>query len=431
MNKYSKFYKEWIDKYKDGLGCPEIANEYNCSVTAVQLVIRKAGVGRSNRGAQVLLSKHGQSYDDWVDEYKNGMSTLDIASKYGTSPAVVGRVVKRAGIIRTNSESQHLRDREYTCYHKVWIEEYIDGSSLRDIAEKYGCSVPRIASVVNIAGVMRSKREAGSLDSKYKKFYGEWVDKYISGMSARKIASGYGCDGMTVSSVIKKGGIARSVLETHNMKYGKFDTYFDNINSEGPAYFLGLLLADGSIRRVSGQHVLSLQLQICDGYMVERLAKILGRNCYMCPPRGRSKSSVSVHAHSDHLVNTLISYGFTFNKSLDDHNAIGFDHVPEHLMNHFIRGIIDGDGSIFIPKKGCPGISVVGNYNDLQAASNTISNIGCSVKVPRKDGSIYHVNWAARNDVTRIIHYLYSDATIYLDRKKQKADAIINMYNNK
>lgn len=433
MGKYSQFYSEWIKKYQSGMPCPEIAKEYGCTTTTVGVVIRNAGISRSNREAQTLLSKYRVFYDEWVEKYKEGMSSLDIADQYCCNSGIVSAVVRRAGISRSNSEAQFLRDTKYGQFHQEWVDQYKSGISADKIAYAYGCSVPTVLEVTKKAGITRNLSDSALLaDSKYKQFYNEWIEKYIDGMNSHEIASEYGCDGMTVSTVVRKAGKSRSISDIMNMRYGKYDTYFDDINDEEKAYFLGMLLADGCIRsrKMSMQQEMILSLKLCDSYIVERLVSILGRNVYYSPPRGRTTEQACIHVHSDHIVNTLRNYGFTYRKSLDNHDAIGFDHMPQNLMNHFIRGIVDGDGSIYIYDGVHGAVKVCGNYNDMQKIA-IFCDIECNMKVPRKDGSIYQVVWGSRHDVTKIIHYLYNDATIYLHRKKSKADQILAMYNNK
>lgn len=128
------------------------------------------------------------------------------------------------------------------------------------------------------------------------------------------------------------------------------------------------------------------------------------------------------------VANELIGVIFAYDGTL--WKEVGSDDtLPSGLINQSLRH--DGDGSIFISKKGQCGINIVGNYNDLQVAATIFNSIGCTMKVPRKDGSIYQVVWGSRYDVTKIMHYLYDNATIYLHRKKFKADQILDIYNNK
>jgi hypothetical protein len=58
-------------------------------------------------------------------------------------------------------------------------------------------------------------------------------------------------------------------------------------------------------------------------------------------------------------------------------------------------------------------------------------SIGCRCILPKKQVNIYNVRWTSKGDTTRIINYLYSDATIYLERKKQKAEKILDKCNNR
>lgn len=434
MSKYSKYHAEWIDKYKSGMGCAEIAKEYGCSTSTVNLVVRKVGISRSNQEAQMLLSEYSKYYNEWIECYKNGMSSLDIAKQYGCNSVVVGEAIRRVGISRTNRDAQLLRDTKYGAYHQEWIDKYKSGMSSSDIAAEYKCSKFTICQVLKKEGVTRSLSEARSLrGSMYAKFHDEWIIKYISGMNMCEIASEYDTSSSNVSSIVRRSGKSRTRKDIHDMRHKDADTYFDKIDNEGTAYFLGLLLADGSISNRGNNHQWDMNLSLIssDGYMVEMLANILGRKSHLRPSRGRTSASVELRVTSDHIVNTLMSYGFTCNKSLDNHKAIGFDYVPKEYMHHFIRGIVDGDGSIYITKNNHAGISIVGNYNDLTEVSNNLSSIGCSVKKPSNDGVIYKITWGSMYDVTKIIEYMYSDATIYLTRKKYKADDILNMYNNK
>jgi ribosomal protein L20A (L18A) len=278
--------------------------------------------------------------------------------------------------------------------------------------------------------------------SKYDKYKNEWVYLYKQGNSAVKIACRYNCVHSTVYKVLKRNGVSRPQGETlsliSKMKYVDIDTYFDVIDTEEKVYYLGLIVADGCIQTPKGgrQQIFSLGLQIGDGYIVDRLAKILGRNVQVIPAKGNDKECRKVYAYSNHICNTLKGYGITNKKSLDNHEAKIFNHIPPELMRHFIRGIVDGDGCIYITndkrynsRTGC--VTVVGNKQDMQAVSDVFSSIGCKNKTPRKVCNIYEVKWAAKADITRIIHYLYDDATIYLTRKKDIADEILALYENR
>lgn len=332
------------------------------------------------------------------------------------------------------------RSSVYNQYHDKWAELYNSGKNTYEIASIYGCDRNTVGRFIKGIGIMRSKSD---YTSHYKEYHSDWIDKYRSGMSIVEISNSYGCDSHTVSNALNKSGSIRPQGETNILlsqrKYVDIDTYFDGINTEEKSYFLGLLLADGCIHsRKGGQQILSLQLQIDDGYVVERLANVLGRNTSYTPPRnGKSdpythKAMLGMRATSDHIVNTLRGYGFTERKSTDNHDATVFKHIPSNLMRHFIHGIVDGDGSIGLRSDGRYGhIQVAGNKQDMTAISEVLSSIGCRKAVPYSHYNIYGISYSAKSDVTRILHYLYDDATIYLERKKARADSILGLYRSR
>jgi len=264
---------------------------------------------------------------------------------------------------------------------------------------------------------------------KYSKYSEEWMELYRKGLSCYNISRRYGCSKSPVYDIIKNSGLMRPSKNMYRFKYSTSDAYFDIIDSEEKAYFLGLLLSDGCIYRPErATQRVQLQITALDAYIVDRLATILNRKSYRCPARGRTKESSCLTVTSDHMVEVLRSYGFTDRKSTDNHESKVFDHVPPELMHHFIRGIFDGDGCISVRNKTgkISGLYMMGNLQDMLRISNVLSCIGCTIVAPRSHSSIYRLSWYSKEDITIIMNYLYCDATIYLDRKKNRFDTFIN-----
>jgi len=270
------------------------------------------------------------------------------------------------------------------------------------------------------------------MPSRYSKYYDEWVELYMNGLGSPDIAKKYGCSDTTIRNIIRKFGVIRTRSEVsaiiHSNRHKDHDSYFDYIDTEEKSYFLGLLLSDGciSVPKEGGQQTVAINMQIDDGYIVEQLAIALCRNVCYKPSKPGHKAVVTMSATSNHIVNTLRGYGFTERKSTDDHDAIGFKYIHNTLMPHFIRGIIDGDGWIFWGNGNNPHIGCCGNFNDMNSLSLALSSIGCKYKPPKIKGCIYVVNWCSFSDVTKILNYIYDNATVYLRRKKNNADQIID-----
>jgi hypothetical protein len=152
------------------------------------------------------------------------------------------------------------------------------------------------------------------LSNSYVNYYKEWIELYKSGKTITYISEQYKCGNPTVYRYLYKVKCLRSRMENsiihHNAKYGNSESYFDSIDSEEKAYFLGLIVTDGYIghRNTKQQH-LGLRLTESDGYMVDKLAKVLGRKMRYRKEQVRVdctiKPSYELYVVSDHIVNTL------------------------------------------------------------------------------------------------------------------------------
>lgn len=137
-------------------------------------------------------------------------------------------------------------------------------------------------------------------------------------------------------------------------KYQVNHEYFHDINNEYKAYILGFIYADGSIIQPKGNRQLKLTIAIQeeDGYILNKLAKEAGGKdvSKSFSPSSQIKGwkpKAVLEINSNILGNKLISYGCNINKS-----KIGmeFPSLCSELIPHFIRGFLDGDGSILIKK---------------------------------------------------------------------------------
>src|SRR5690606_32070216 len=121
------------------------------------------------------------------------------------------------------------------------------------------------------------------------------------------------------------------------------------INTPDKAYWLGFFAADGYI--TSNNLKMGFLLNRGDKKHLEKLQKALESNYplsvrtfYASILGGDIKqySNVSLHINSKKLVNDIIYLGFTSNKTKD----LKYPKINMALDRHFIRGYLDGDGSI-------------------------------------------------------------------------------------
>jgi hypothetical protein len=90
---------------------------------------------------------------------------------------------------------------------------------------------------------------------------------------------------------------------------------------------------------------------------------------------------------------------------------------PEHLMPHYWRGMVDGDGSV--PGKSFS-VTLVGSYEVVAAFANW-ANATCGSRVNPSRDKRSPDHWRAciggRSQVPVLVSALYHDAPVALDRK--------------
>lgn len=210
-------------------------------------------------------------------------------------------------------------------------------------------------------------------------------------------------------------------------KYNVNDNYFNKIDTEEKAYWLGFLMADGCIHQRSGQDRISLVLAIKDKNHLEKFKKSLSFEGPIIDYTKKSGLFIGlIHSHikitSQQLANDLTKIGCTPRKSL----ILEFPKLNETLIHHFIRGYFDGDGSVFISKekhwrnnKISPVIHFrfSGTKTFLNAVDKQINLSGRLVQA--KNSKVYELSYKRNKKAKLFYNYLYKNATIFLKRKKE------------
>lgn len=127
--------------------------------------------------------------------------------------------------------------------------------------------------------------------------------------------------------------------------------YFEKIDSEDKAYFLGLIYADGSLN--DKLQTLQINLVESDSYILQKLVDKLYNNRELRtikPKQSTHQVQKQINVTNKKLYEDLKNYGLTQNKSYNG-DWIDIKLIPKNLVHHFIRGYFDGDGCIYVNKK--------------------------------------------------------------------------------
>lgn len=258
----------------------------------------------------------------------------------------------------------------------------------------------------------------------------EIIKDYKEGLSGCKIAEKYKIKTHQVYYILKKNGVKTRSNKENSRRYTHDENFFEIIDSEEKAYWLGFIYADGYISIASsGQKVFGISLSINDKKHLEKFKNdIKATN----PINEYASSGYSSNHYcriaitSEKTVNDLIDKGVVEHKT----NVLTFpteEQVPKHLVHHFIRGYFDGDGCITSYKLSGYDrykTSFVGTYKFLQSINEIIYE-KYSIKIPRlfkrrEDHEVYSLEYASNKRSKILYNFMYENATIYLDRKYEK-----------
>ena len=258
------------------------------------------------------------------------------------------------------------------------------------------------------------------------------VKLYTDGYHTYDIAALLGMYQGTVHKVIKRNNITTRTMHDYYIRDDFNYKFFDEINDEASAYFLGLMFADGNNYIKSGDYQVAIKLQAEDKHILDTFRSFLAPNMELIfSPRKQKhhKDGYLFRIDSKTISNQLTALGCVPAKAL----VLQYPTIPYHLQNHFIRGYFDGDGSINYYNK-----VFKSKISRRYAVSITSSKYFCeeNIKIIKQFTNLNMYSRLAHknlgNDITTTISiggnqqvyqlmcWLYKDAAIFFKRKHDK-----------
>lgn len=283
------------------------------------------------------------------------------------------------------------------------------------------------------------------IDDKTRK---EIVDYFLSkNESSTEIGKIYNVSNSTVNTILREFGLNQPNKGRFIKKYFQNDNYFDNIDNEHKAYWLGWLYSDGYNNEDRGIVVLSLQEQ--DRETLEKFKIDLESTSplqfidYSQYKNYTNQYRLSIN--SKILSRKISQLGCWQNKSL----TLEFpkkEQVPEFLIRDFIRGMWDGDGSICycylnntkhqnLKGRLCVGCGITGTEHICFKIKEILKkelNINVHIrkdKDPDTPTRQLHIN--GTQQIRVFLQWLYKDSTIFLKRKYDKYQEILKLYHER
>jgi len=215
-----------------------------------------------------------------------------------------------------------------------------------------------------------------------------------------------------ISKHLRKEGV---IINSSNKDLSLNVNYFNNIDTENKAYFLGFITADGCIAK-DGNRV-HITINSKDDYILDILKKELSssnivRKYKVLDKRKNIYHDSSVFQFSNKKIKEdLEKHGVDCNKSFSFIFPLG---LPLNLLNHFLRGLLDGDGSISSSRNE---LFLLSTKEFLEIINNYLFNNLAKISVIQKKKNVYKLNISNKNTCIEFLKYIYTDALIFLERK--------------
>lgn len=246
-----------------------------------------------------------------------------------------------------------------------------------------------------------------------------------------------------IARVLKSKGI-----QLTTRKYFIDENYFETIDTEEKAYWLGFLAADGTIRlrhggaekKKRGSSIV-LKLAVKDDHHLKKFAKVFGGDSRITYQRDYTKTRKGAESYSDNcrvsinsnkLVEDIMNKGVIPRKSF----TLDKPNIDPIWYNHFIRGYFDGNGSVGFKTKESKR-----SNRDL-----VVDKLHLSIATVADDFKVWFIEHFKSLDIDfvtagkydmgckntkgtyRFLDYIYKDATVFLERKHDIAMEFMKYY---
>lgn len=345
-----------------------------------------------------------------VNRYNNGDSCPIIAKDYKINSGTVYYYLKKWGV----------KTRKIQVYPKIEdnenqiIDLFNSGVSCYKIAKDLNIPKPNIIHFLKKKGLDTSIKSTQRED-KLVNHEDDIINMYLSGLSTVKIGKHWNSNSCNIWKILKKHNITTRPKSTYTVD----ESYFENIDTEYKAYILGWIYSDGNVMSDRWR----IQIQEEDSYMLEWIAKQVQYTgpLYTIPPSVKfphRKWQKCLNITRNKMVVDLAKLGVMPKKSL----IIGFpteEQVPRHLISHFLRGVMDGDGSIKRYKSGVINCSFVCSNKFLSGFKHfSVENDWVYNTYAKKKSQ--QVMFTEHEYAKQFLDFIYSNSSIYLSRKYNK-----------
>lgn len=256
------------------------------------------------------------------------------------------------------------------------------------------------------------------------------IDSYYlyKDLKFKELAELCGVSDRAYARVLKENNI-----DTHiKNRYTLNQNYFETIDTEHKAYWLGFIYADGYVGDENYNNIV-IGLSDKDFLHLEKFKNDIEytgdiRLSEIKQGFETENNACVINFSNKKMASDLRALKLYPNKST---TMTEFPNIPEDLIKHFIRGYFDGDGSITDHIRNDSH-----NHRFIMTILGTIDFLNImfdklpvnTLTRPCKSSNMQYLVCSKTEDMIHLFHYFYDDSTIYLDRKYNVWKNIIEIY---
>lgn len=225
---------------------------------------------------------------------------------------------------------------------------------------------------------------------------------------------------------------------------------FDTIDTEEKAYWLGFLWGDGyvgdisSVKNSRSSMKIKIDMQNKDKNHLILLGEFLGENIKIGEYKGTSYKEDSVMNYisfNDTALGSTLMDRYDIKPHRESIKNLE-KNLPQDFIKPFLRGLLDADGSISVyfikgqqlkssvqitsPEKLLLFIQDYLLKNRLVTSKTKLYQRYKDQETPVKE-----FRMSGNQQILKFLNWLYEDATIYLNRKKEKHLELLNIMNER
>lgn len=344
-----------------------------------------------------------ESKVNYILEHRE-MSNRELATELDLSYSTVRSIRRRLGC-KQIKEINNIKDEDI-------IKLYNECKSVTTVGDILNIDRHRVSKILNSYGIKTSK-----------KYYlnKEEIDEICAmywTYSSTELSKIYNVSVSLINSIWNKN---RLYGKSNRIYHLDNERYFENIDTDIKAYFLGFIASDGCVYHTdkSKQDILRICIQKEDISVLEKLKEELGTDK---PIHIDRDSYASIEIVSDILCNDLKKYNIVPNKT---YKFLCPDILDDKYILPFLRGYVDGDGGV-----GDMKIYISGYINNLEWMKckleklNILLNITEDNRKYKNNENGYGFGYLINTNLTQMYcmcKALYDNDNFALNRKKERA----------